>query len=333
MTGRVIVVGSVNVDLVVTTSRLPGPGETVDGGSFARHDGGKGGNQAVAAARLGATVAFVGAVGDDTFGRNAREALVREGVAVDHLATAPGEATGVALIVVADGGENQIAVASGANAAVSPDHVRGALLALGVGPGDVVLCGHEIPTAATRDALVVARRAGATTILNPAPAAGLDRSSFGVADVLTPNRGELATLVATEAARLGRGGDGRGDIVRAAESLMVANAEGDGAAAVLVSVGAAGAVLVRKGQPAIEIDAPSVTAVDTTGAGDALNGGLAAGLAEGLDLETAARRAVVAASLSTRLAGARSGLPSADEVASASAQTNAPTAPAHIENA
>src|SRR6478752_8320051 len=118
MSGRVIVVGSVNVDLVVTTERLPAPGETVIGGRFARHHGGKGGNQAVAAARLGATVAFVGAVGGDAFGVEARAALEAEGVDVGGLLTLPDEPTGVALIVVDETGENCIAVAGGANAAL-----------------------------------------------------------------------------------------------------------------------------------------------------------------------------------------------------------------------
>jgi ribokinase len=238
----------------------------------------------------------------------------------------------VALIVVDAGGENQIAVASGANGAVRPAGVVDALARLRPGPGDVLLAGHEIPTAATREALAIARRAGATTVLNPAPAAGLDRSAFGLADVLTPNRGELATLAETEAARLGRSADGRGDVVRAAQSLVEANAEGDGAAAVVVSVGAAGALLVRANAAPIEIRAPRVTAVDTTGAGDALNGALAAGLVAGLDLEEAVRRAVVAASLSTRLEGAREGLPTAGELAAAGGQWP-PTAPAQTENA
>ena len=119
--GRVIVVGSVNVDLVVTSERLPGPGETVAGGRFAQHHGGKGGNQAVAAARLGATTAFVGAVGDDAFGVQARAALAAEGIDLTQLRTLAGEATGVALILVDGAGENSISVASGANAALTPD--------------------------------------------------------------------------------------------------------------------------------------------------------------------------------------------------------------------
>ena len=191
MTGRVIVVGSVNVDLVVTTERLPRPGETVIGGRFERHHGGKGGNQAVAAARLGAPTWFVGAVGGDRFGTEAREALEAEGIDVTGVLTLPGEATGVALIVVDETGENSIAVAGGANAALSSVQVRAALKGLELTAADVVLVGHEIRTGATHEALRLGRIAGATTILNPAPAGGLGQATLDLADVLTPNETEL----------------------------------------------------------------------------------------------------------------------------------------------
>ncbi|MEA2653503.1 MAG: ribokinase, partial [Chloroflexota bacterium] len=191
MSGRVIVVGSVNVDLVVTTERLPGPGETVIGGRFAQHHGGKGGNQAVAAARLGATTVFVGAVGGDAYGAEARAALEGEGVDIRGLETLALESTGVALIVVAAGGENTIAVAGGANAALDSVEVRAALRRLALTPADVVLVGHEIRTGATHEALRLARLAGATSILNPAPADGLARWTIALADIVTPNEGEL----------------------------------------------------------------------------------------------------------------------------------------------
>ena len=287
--GRVIVVGSVNIDLVVTTDRLPGPGETVTGGRFARYHGGKGGNQAVAAARLGARVAFVGAVGDDAFGQEARSALVGEGIDVSELAVLADTATGVALILVDRAGENIISVASGANGAVTVDGVVAALERLAAGVGDVVLVGHEIPTTAARAALEAARAAGATTILNPAPADGLDAATLGAADVLTPNEGELV-------------------ILRAAGLPATS--------ALLVSLGAQGARLdERDGSAAIP--ALPVTAVDTVGAGDTLNGALAAALADGLDLPAAARRAVAAASLSVTRAGAREGMPTSEELEAA----------------
>jgi ribokinase len=315
--GRVIVVGSVNVDLVVTTERLPGAGETVGGGTFARHNGGKGGNQAVAAARLGANVAFVGAVGDDELGRDARAALAAERVDTTQLATVS-EPTGVALIVVAHG-ENIIAVAAGANAAVTPALVRSSLEALSPGSGDVVLVSHEIPTVAAARALQLARAAGATTVLNPAPADGLDRSILATATVLAPNRGELATLANTAAKRAGRYG-GPLDGVAAARALLTPGPEGGSPGAILVSMGGAGAVLVRRDKPDMDIAAPKVSVVDSVGAGDTLNGALAAGLAAGSDLEVAAREAVVAASLSVTRAGAREGMPTREELDAALAR-------------
>jgi ribokinase len=198
MSGRVIVVGSVNVDLVVTTERLPGPGETVIGGRFARHHGGKGGNQAVAAARLGAPTFFIGAVGGDTFGNEARAALEAAGVDVGGLLRIADEVTGVALILVDETGENAISVAGGANAVLGSVQVRTALKRLALTKDDVVLVGHEIRTGATHEALRLGRIAGATTILNPAPATGLAPHTLDLADVLTPNDGELAALAGSD---------------------------------------------------------------------------------------------------------------------------------------
>jgi len=296
--GRVVVVGSVNVDLVVTVERLPAPGETVGGGRFARHHGGKGGNQAIAAARLGAPTFFVGAVGDDAFGADARAALAAGDVDTSELATLPGQATGIALIVVDEIGENSIAVAGGANAALGSLHVRQALRRLALGPDDVVLVGHEIRTGATHEALRQAKLAKATAILNPAPAGGLQTETLALADVLTPNDLELTALA----------GEGSPS-VRARRVL--GHASGD--RAVLVSLGRRGALLVA-GRQARSIPAPKVEAVDSTGAGDALNGALAAGLAAGLELGEAARRAVAAATLAVTRPGARSGMPTTAEL-------------------
>jgi ribokinase len=311
---RVIVVGSVNIDLVATADRLPGPGETVTGARFSRHHGGKGGNQAVAAARLGAPTAFIGAVGDDPFGEEARAALAPEGIDLAALRTLPGP-TGVALILVDGHGENLIAVASGANALLTADHVLGAFAAVLPTAGDVVLVGHEIPTATVKAALRAARQAGATTILNPAPADGLDRSLFADVDILTPNRGELATLVGEDIRRIGRAGRASERPEVAAATLLDRNSEGEGVRrAVIVTLGAAGAVVVERGQAPRDLPAPSVTAVDSVGAGDAFNGALAASLALGLGLEGAASRAIAAAAVSTTRPGAREGMPTADEL-------------------
>jgi ribokinase len=297
-----VVVASVNVDLVVTVERLPLPGETVTGGRFARHHGGKGGNQAVAAARLGAETMFIGAVGDDAFGADARAALEAEGIDLRGLATLPGEATGVALILVDAGGENSIAVAGGANDSVTPELVGQALGALDLRDHDVVLVGHEIPTASARAALHLARKAGATTILNPAPAHGLDAGTLALADILTPNRGELAVLA--------------GDDGPAAGPIALSFLEGGPGRAILVSLGGDGALLVDS-NGTTPIPAPPVDVVDTVGAGDTLNGALAAGLAAGLALPAAARRAVAAASLAVTRAGAREGMPTLEELQAA----------------
>ncbi len=297
--GRVVVVGSVNVDLVVVAPRLPGPGETVTGGDVARHHGGKGGNQAVAAARLGAEVAFVGAVGADDFGVAARAALAGEGIATAHLATVD-RPTGVALIVVDARAENLIAVAPGANASVTAEAVEAALAALAIGPGDVVLACREIPPEAVRATLAAARRAGAIGVLNPAPADGLDAATLELADVLTPNQAELAVVA------------GDGPLVTAARSLLGAGPAGR---AVVVTMGAAGALLVPTGEPELAIPAIPVTPVDTTGAGDTINGALAACLAAGLGMPEAVRRAVAAAGISTLRPGARGGMPTAAELA------------------
>ena len=305
-----LVVGSVNVDLVVAAPRLPAPGQTVTGGDLARYQGGKGGNQATAAARLGARVAVVGAVGDDEMGRQARSALASEGIDVAGLAVSS-RATGVALIVVDPRGENLITVAPGANDEVHAVHVRTALAALAPGPDDVVLVCREIPPDGVRAALEVGRDAGSTTILNPAPADGLDAATLALADILTPNETELALL--------GGLGSARGNPETAARQVLAGQptdaGEGDAhGRAVVVTLGAAGALIVRAAGAAVAVPAPAVEVVDTTGAGDTLNGALAAGLADGLDLAGAVRRAVAAAALSTTRPGARGGMPTRAEL-------------------
>jgi ribokinase len=297
VSGRVIVVGSVNVDLVATVERLPAAGETVTGATFARHPGGKGANQAAAAARLGARVAFVGAVGDDPLAEEAREALTAEGIDVSELARIPGP-SGVALIVVDAAGENLIAVASGANRDLTPEGVSAALGQLAPGPGDVVVVGCEIPGAAALAALDTGRGLGARTVLNPAPAAGVDAAMLAATDILVPNEIELAQLVAGRQPRdLLDTGDGSGVAV-----------------AIITTLGPAGASLLRRDEPPIAIPAPRVDPVDTVGAGDTFVGALAADLAAGRKLEEAARRAVAAASLSTTRPGARGGMPTTAEL-------------------
>jgi ribokinase len=260
---------------------------------------------------LGASVAFVGAVGRDVFADRARGALEHEGIDLGGL-VAVDAPTGVALILVDARGENLISVASGANAALTPAHVRDALDRLRPTDGDVVLVGHEIPTSTAREALRLARAAGATTILNPAPATGIDRSSFGLADILVPNRLELASIAAADARSDGRAAGSAGRPVDVARSMLRPTSEGPGVAqAVIVTLGADGAVLVTASREPVDLPAARVRAVDAVGAGDTFVGALGAGLAAGLELEAAARRAVSAATISTQTEGAREGMPTA----------------------
>lgn len=296
--GRVFVVGSINVDVVVRVPRLPAPGETIAGGELERHGGGKGANQAVAAARAGARVHMIGAVGDDDFGRAAIEELTDEGIDCSGVAVLGGAATGVAAITVDEAGENQIAVASGANRALGAEHVTHALSMLTPGADTVLLMNFELadePLAAA--AQWAAHQQLGNIVLNPAPARQLSDALLGAHPVLTPNAGELRALA-----------DGETE----AAAVELANASG---APVIVTLGAEGALVAPAcDQPPRRIPAPSVSAVDTTGAGDAFNGALATALAQGSDLDAAVARAVAAASASVQGRGARGGMPTRAEI-------------------
>jgi ribokinase len=285
----IAVVGSINLDLVVGVERHPAPGETVIGDDRRELPGGKGANQAVAAARLGAAVALVGRVGADAQGARLRAGLAAEGVDVTHVREDPDAPTGVALIAVDAAGENTIVVSPGANARVGAGDVDAAHDVLA--GAAVVLLQHEVPEEAVAAAIVAA---GATVVLNPAPA----RAVAAPVDVLVPNRGELAALA-------GRAGDP----VALARSLA-------GARAVVVTLGAQGAVVVE-GDRAEHVAAPHVRAVDTTGAGDAFCGALAQALDDGATLVEAARWAVRAAAASVTRAGAQGGLPRRGDLAPA----------------
>jgi ribokinase len=311
MSGRVVVVGSVNVDLVVRAARLPAPGETVTGGTFERHPGGKGGNQAVAAARLGRPTLLVAAVGDDTFGEDARLTLAAANVDVSRLMTIEGEPTGVALILVDAAGENCISVASGANHSLEPATIAEAFGRLGPLDGDVVLVSREIPPKVVRQALRTGRAAGATTVLNPAPAGGIDRAELALVDVLTPNRGELVATASGGTSRTSEApvATGRPDRRQAEELARRLLGEAGIGRAVVVTLGADGALLVPADGPAVHVAGHRVKAIDATGAGDTFSGALAAALAEGRPIEAAVRRATVAAALSTTVSGAREGMP------------------------
>jgi ribokinase len=285
----IAVVGSINLDLVVAVDRHPGPGETVVGGDCRQFPGGKGANQAVAAARLGAKVAMVGRVGADAQGAWLREGLWTEGVEVEYVREDRQAPTGVAMIAVDARGENTIVVSPGANARVDARDVADAREV--VRGAEVVLVQHEVPQAAVAEAIATAR---GTVVLNPAPARGL----AAPVDVLVPNRGELETLAG-----------GRGDPVTLARSITAARA-------VVVTLGAEGAVVVE-GDRAERVRAPHIEAVDTTGAGDAFCGALAEAMAGGATVVEAARWAVRVAAASVTRPGAQGGLPRREDVPAA----------------
>ena len=293
----VVVVGSVNIDLVTSVAHLPGPGETVIGGTFQQGGGGKGANQAVAAARLGARTWLVGATGNDPFGEFARTELATAGVDLTYLAHSS-EATGIAQILVGQDGENLIAVASGANATVGASQVEEALRTI-LQPGWVVLANLEVPDEAVEAAASCARQLGARFLLNPAPARPLSDRVLHLCHVLTPNEHEVDVLCSAilapgqPAALLGLGIDN-----------------------VIVTRGARGASLYRRGRPVHVQPAFAVAAVDTTGAGDAFNGALAWAFASGFDVEESLRVAAAAGALSTRELGARNGPPTQSELMS-----------------
>ena len=290
MTPTVIVVGSINVDLVTYVERLPGPGETVIGGRFSRVHGGKGGNQAVAASRLGARAIMVGVVGGDDLGEAARKELESENVDVAEVRSG-NDPTGVAQILVDAGGENLIAVAGGANEELSADMVSESLETVDV--ADAVVCAVlEIPEEAVLEAARRAHERGWPFVLNPAPARPISDELLSLCSVLTPNQHEVSGLGRDEP-----------------EELLE-----DGARAVVVTRGSEGSDLLWPDRPAHHQEAFRVRPVDTTGAGDTFSGALAWALASGKDLDAAVELASASAALSTQSAGARGGMPTQEEL-------------------
>lgn len=294
MDPEIVVVGSLNLDLVVRVPRHPRPGETVLGGDVARHAGGKGANQAVAAARLGRSVAMVGRIGDDDAGATLVRSLEADGVDVSAVASTPGVPTGTALITVDEAGENAIVVGPGANARMRIEDVGASADRIGAAAASLLQL--EIPAPVVEEA---ARIAGGIVILNPAPAAPLAAELRRRVDVLVPNRSELAALT-------GRPVSTGDDAARAAASL-------DGPRSVVVTLGADGAVVVSA---AGTVPVPGVPAevVDTTAAGDAFCGALADALVRGADVVEATRWAVRVAAVAVARVGAQSSLPRRGEV-------------------
>lgn len=291
-TGTVIVLGSVNVDLIVSTPRLPKAGETVAGHSLARQLGGKGANQAVGAAKAGVPCKLLAAVGADAEGAAMMEALQGYGVDISHV-TSVDAPTGLALVATSPD-DNQIIVVAGANGMVDADlarHVR-------VEPGDICLTQMETPAVAARTLFGRARATGATTILNAAPASMAAKDLLPLCDILVVNEAELFLLA---------GADGEALQDEALLSYMDRMGIGPGQA-MIVTMGADGLAIVRNGSVS-HIAAHLIDIVDTTGAGDCFCGYLAAGLARGADLESAAVEANAAASIAVQALGAAGSIP------------------------
>ena len=289
----IVVIGSINHDLTVVTTRLPAPGETVLGSRHYAGGGGKGANQAVAAARLGARVAMVGRVGDDDHGSALRAALAAEGIDVEAVGLDESAPTGIAVITLDEHAENTIVVSPGANDWLAPEHLDPEL----IGGAAVVLVQLEIPLETVTAAAKLAR---GTLILNPAPARPLPRELLEHVDVAVPNRPELGIL------------SGAPEPTTVAEAAELARRLGYGGTTV-VTLGAAGAVFVD-GKEVVHIPAPAVDPVDPTGAGDAFCGALGQALSQGWDMIDAVRRAVVAGALATTRPGAQTAMPTSEEL-------------------
>ena len=291
---RIVVVGSINMDLVTLAPRFPGPGETLLGERFVTVPGGKGANQAVAAARLGAEVTLVGAVGDDLFGRQLREGLAAEGVNLDHVAQLEGEGSGTASITVA-AGDNQIVVVPAANARGPP--AQGARARDASAGADAGLVHMEVPLETVEATVRLGDRLKVPVILNPAPAQPVPEAWLRLVRYVTPNQHELAIL-------LGETMDAREDF----RSLMLR-----APCPVVLTRGSEGAWFSdsQDDQPALRHQQSfQVDVVDTTGAGDTFNGALAVFLHEGV--ATAVRKACAAAALSVGKLGAQGGMPRSD---------------------
>ncbi|MCT8989246.1 ribokinase [Chelativorans sp. SCAU2101] len=292
----ITIIGSINLDLIARVERLPAPGETVPGHGFSTAPGGKGANQALAARRAGAAVRMVGAVGKDAFAAEALSLLADAGVDLAYVkeTAAP---TGTAMILVGGDGENMIAVVPGANGEVSPQDAEAA----GLREGGFVLLQHEIPLSTVEAALNAARSAGAVSLLNTAPFHAEAAGFLVLADYVIANETEF-DLYATELALEGAN----------REDKMRAFAHRTGRRLV-VTLGAKGVLAATK-QGLLHVPAPSITPVDTVGAGDTFCGYLAAGLAEGLELEAALRQAAVAGALACLKPGAQPAIPLRVEV-------------------
>jgi len=298
MTPKIVVVGSANTDFVLGVPELPSKGETVLGNQFRVVRGGKGANQAVAAARLGAEVTFVARLGSDSFGDEALAAYRQEGIRTDFIVQDPEIHSGIALIMVNPNGENMIGVGPGANSHLTAENVRAASAA--IQEADCILMQLEIPLEAVQAAGEIARGNHVRVILNPAPAQRLSPEILNSIDYLTPNETEAAILAGEDPTAIGPE-----SLPRLASILGVPN--------LVVTLGSRGACVLQNGQTTLIPSFP-VTPVDTTASGDAFNGALAVALAAGEDIAQAVKYANAAGAITATRPGAQPSLPTREEL-------------------
>ena len=296
---HITVIGSSNTDMVIKTSKLPAPGETILGGDFFMNAGGKGANQAVAAARLGGKVSFIAKTGDDVFGKQARQLFEIENINTGNLVIDPGHPSGVALITVDAHGENCIVVAPGSNSYLTKNDIDFACAE--ILSSDIILMQLEIPLETVTYVANIAYEAGKKIILNPAPAAKISEDLLSKLYMITPNETE-AELIS-------------GIAVTDTESAILAaqNLYERGVKVVIITLGSKGALLYT-GDEARVIESPKVEAVDTTAAGDVFNGAVAVAISEGMELEEAVKFACKAAAISVTRMGAQSSAPYRKEI-------------------
>ena len=296
---KIIVIGSSNVDMVVRTSHLPAPGETILGGEFFMNQGGKGANQAVAIKRLGGNLIFMAKLGNDVLGRQSVGYFKKEGIDTRYIALDEDSASGVALISVDDHAENSIVVASGANMLLNEQDVDKMLEEMC--EGDILLMQLEIPLQTVEYAARKAFGKGVKVVLNPAPARSLPKELFRHLYMVTPNRIEAEMLTGIKIAH-------DADVEKVAEEICAMGVKN-----VIITLGSKGC-LIREEGVSYRIDAFKVEPVDTTAAGDTFNGALCVGLSEGMDLKQAAVMASKASSIAVTRMGAQSSIPYREEL-------------------